>query len=85
MLRAGQRYPFATEYDPDHRFHTVIPVHGDRLVPEGEAPAPGVADVNGDGRSTTSERWEIAVRDQTDPSAAPTEPDPTREPFPAPS
>ncbi|MFE9658460.1 hypothetical protein [Streptomyces sp. NPDC005955] len=63
----GKRYLFATTYHPGHRFHTVIPV-------------PGVADADGDGRTTMSDRWEIAVKNQTDLSAVPSEPEPTEEP-----
>ncbi|MFD7549345.1 hypothetical protein ACFV0R_22055 [Streptomyces sp. NPDC059578] len=76
----GQQCLFATKYHPGHRFHTVIPVYGKQLVPNGEVPVSGVADADGDGRTTMSDRWEIAVKNQADLSAVPSEPEPTEEP-----
>ncbi|MFF2026094.1 hypothetical protein ACFVW2_30410 [Streptomyces sp. NPDC058171] len=80
LLKPGKRYLFATKYNPEHRFNTVIPVYGDQLIPDNEAPVSGVADADGDGRTTMSDRWEIAVKNQTDLSAVPSEPEPTEEP-----
>ncbi|MER5994728.1 hypothetical protein [Streptomyces viridosporus] len=56
LLEVGKRYLFATKYNPDHRFNTVIPVHGDIPIPDTEAPAPGAPDMNGDGQPTMSDR-----------------------------
>ncbi|MDX3377374.1 hypothetical protein PV390_23535 [Streptomyces sp. ME02-6991-2A] len=80
LLQAGSRYLFATKYNPDRKFHTVIPVHGDQPIPNGEAPAPGIPDANGDGQATMSDRWVAAVQNQNDLSTAPPAPDVTEEP-----
>lgn len=80
LLEVGKRYLFATKYDPDHRFNTVIPVHGDIPVPTTEAPAPGAPDMNGDGPPTMSDRWMAAVQNQNDLSTAPPDEEPTEEP-----
>ncbi|WP_424213440.1 hypothetical protein ACN20G_15885 [Streptomyces sp. BI20] len=80
LLRVGGRYLFATKYNADQRFNTLIPVHGDQPVPDGEAPAPGVPDANGDGQATMSDRWELAVREQNDLSTPPSPPEPTEQP-----
>jgi len=79
LLQVGKRYLFATKYNPDYRFNTVIPVYGDQLIPFTEAPAP-VPDENGDGQSTISDRWEAAVKNQNDLSSAPPAEEPTEEP-----
>ncbi|MFJ7409651.1 hypothetical protein ACIQWZ_02425 [Streptomyces sp. NPDC098077] len=80
LLQAGSRYLFATKYHPGRTFHTVIPVHGDQPIPNGEAPAPGIPDADGDGQATMSDRWVAAVRNQNDLSTAPPAPEPTEEP-----
>ncbi|MER6408125.1 hypothetical protein ABT269_32475 [Streptomyces viridosporus] len=76
----GKRYLFATKYNPDHRFNTVIPVHGDIPIPDTEAPAPGAPDMNADGQPTMSDRWMAAVQNQNDLSTAPPDEEPTEEP-----
>lgn len=80
LLQVGSRYLFATKYNPDQGFNTVIPVYGDKLIPNTEAEAPGSPDADGDGQSTMSDRWVAAVRDQNDLSTAPPADEPTEEP-----
>ncbi|MFD9440061.1 hypothetical protein ACFWBR_27005 [Streptomyces sp. NPDC060006] len=80
LLQVGKRYLFATNYNEEQRFNTLIPVHGDQPIPDTEAGAPGVPDSDGNGQATMSDRWVAAVRDQADLSTAPPEPEPTEEP-----
>ncbi|MET9678759.1 hypothetical protein [Streptomyces coeruleorubidus] len=80
LLEVGKRYLFATKYNPDHRFNTVIPVFGDMPIPNTEAAAPGLPDANGDGKPTMSDRWTAAVQNQNDLSTAPPDEEPTEEP-----
>ncbi|MET7286215.1 hypothetical protein [Streptomyces sp. NPDC005573] len=80
LIQVGNRYLFATKYNADQRFNTLIPVYGDVPIPNTEAGAPGVPDADGDGQSTMSDRWVAAVKDQSDLSTAPPADDPTEEP-----
>ncbi|MFE7762045.1 hypothetical protein [Streptomyces sp. NPDC057438] len=80
LLQVGKRYLFATNYHEEQRFNTLIPVYGDQLIPDTEAPAPGVPDADGNGQSTMSDRWVKAVKNQNDLSSAPPEVEPTEEP-----
>ncbi|MFG2407158.1 hypothetical protein ACGFR8_23005 [Streptomyces brevispora] len=80
LLQIGGRYLFATKYNPDQKFNTVIPVYGDVPIPNMEAGAPGSPDADGDGQSTISDRWVAAVQDQNDLSTAPSADEPTEEP-----
>ncbi|MFH8517546.1 hypothetical protein ACH4CE_21115 [Streptomyces gelaticus] len=80
LIRVGSRYLFATKYNSDQKFNTVIPVYGDVPIPNTEADAPGSPDANGDGQSTMSDRWVAAVQNQNDLSTAPPADEPTEEP-----
>ncbi|MGW3660771.1 hypothetical protein ACWD6R_36250 [Streptomyces sp. NPDC005151] len=80
LLEAGKRYLFATNYNPERKWNTLIPVYGDVPIPDSEAPAPGMPDVNGDGEATMSDRWELAVQNQADLSTPESLPEPTEMP-----